>query len=72
MTSLTGTEARLYLRDPAPLLVVVLLPAAILAGILRRLSTAPMRPSAVLLAQLVINVVAAAAACTCPSSCCRR
>lgn len=113
MTTLTRTEARLYLRDPAPLLVVVLLPAAVLAalgaipalrepsavfgglrfteyfapsllaiaiaasglqtmpttlatyrerGILRRLSTTPMRPSAVLLAQLVINVAAAAAA----------
>jgi ABC-2 type transport system permease protein len=112
MTTLTRTEARLYLRDPGPLLVVVLLPAAILAllgaipalrepaavfgglrfteyfapsllaiaiaasglqtmpttlatyrerGILRRLSTTPMRPSAVLLAQLVINVLAAAA-----------
>jgi ABC-2 type transport system permease protein len=112
MTTLARTEARLYLRDPTPLLVVVLLPAAVLAalgaipalrepaavfgglrftdyfapsllaigiaasglqtmpttlatyrerGILRRLSTTPMRPSAVLLAQLVINVVAAAA-----------
>ncbi len=112
MTTLVRTETRLFLRDPAPVLVAVLLPAAILAalgavpalrepaavfgglrfteyfapsllaiaiaatglqmlpttlatyrerGILRRLSTTPMRPSAVLSAQLSINLAAATA-----------
>jgi ABC-2 type transport system permease protein len=112
LTTLARTETRLFLRDPVTVLVAVLLPTVVLAGlgaipalrepaavfgglrftdyfapsllavsiavlgmqnlptglatyrekgILRRLSATPMRPSAVLFVQLLINVVTAAA-----------